>query len=134
MNPHDADLLADLREVAGRSPEPDWAAMETRLLAAFAEQRTADATAPVEPRRSRPWPWYAAAAVLMMAAAITWYPLDQRPVTPRPKPPETPRPSAPTLQSGVVESATTSAGPSLASRGLAAEIVKARPGMPRADA
>jgi hypothetical protein len=94
MTPPDdhAPLAADLRELGNATREPDWAPMEARLLAAFGappapQRRTGAGT--IVPG------WLAAAAVLLLAAAITWYPLDRGRHGPPPKPADPPRATPP---------------------------------------
>jgi hypothetical protein len=97
---HDQDperIAAELRDLAADTREPDWTAMEARLLDAFS---TNPPRATI--RRRMPvaiWQPVAAAAVIMLAAAITWYtpgtgrhtPLAPAPPPAPPRAPATPR-------------------------------------------
>jgi hypothetical protein len=88
------DIPAQLRELSAATPEPAWDAMEQRLLGAFAEQRASADCRPLPTSRSaaRPAMWRAAAAaVVVLAAAITFYPRPESRHVPAAKPAPAPR-------------------------------------------
>ena len=65
-DPHVSAALGELRDLPG---EPDWHAMEDRLTEAFAHR---SASAPQRSSSHAWWHWMAAAAVVFLAAAITF--------------------------------------------------------------
>jgi hypothetical protein len=91
--------LGELRDL---SREPDWRAMEERLLHAFDDQGTLTAASNL--RSPAWWRWTAAAAVIVFAAAITFYVPSSRfgaavpkgePLRPAATQPPPPSPNAP---------------------------------------
>jgi hypothetical protein len=81
--------LGDLRELPH---EPDWRAIEQRLLNVFEEPSLSQAAAPM--RSVAWWRWTAAAAVVCLAAAVTFYQPSSRFGAALPKP-EGSRPAPP---------------------------------------
>ena len=85
----DPDLISSLREQDEHTPQPDWDAMELRLLDAFANHRVTR-----EPRR---WRWVAAAAVVVLTAGASWRFVSFAPVAPTRSATETPHVETPRL-------------------------------------
>lgn len=102
--PTPREVLGELRDGIR---EPDWQRMEANLLTAFAARADAAPSEPpalaavTEPPvwiwRGRTWGWMGAAAVLVLAAAITFAPVprrDGKPPLPAPAPQPAPLPAA----------------------------------------
>jgi hypothetical protein len=66
----DEHLSSPLQELRQLTAEPDWNAMERRLVDAFADP---DRVASAQPAARLHWRWAAAAAAVVLAAAITYY-------------------------------------------------------------
>jgi hypothetical protein len=128
MNGHsDRSKVNALDELRELSHEPDWRAMEARLLDALDVQVTAQPPGRVRARAW--WHWTAAAAVIIFAAAVTFYapssrfgaalpkgeplrPLATRPATPPPNEPDrTTRPASPAAPEAPRRSKPTAAAP-----------------------
>ena len=67
--PDDEPLSPPLQELRPLTAEPDWDAMERRLMDAMANRRPAVAA---QPAARVSWRWVAAAAAVVMAAALTY--------------------------------------------------------------
>ena len=70
----ESHVRSALRDLAGLASEPDWEAMEARLLETFSQQQTHASTPHLHSRRVRSRWSIAAAATVLLAAAITFYP------------------------------------------------------------
>jgi hypothetical protein len=78
----DSNINTALAELRDFHCEPDWGAMEERLTHAFAIQ----ATVPLRRAGAQRWQWAAAAAIVFLAAAITFYLPSSRYGVAMPKP------------------------------------------------
>lgn len=86
-------LTDSLRELAAVIPEPNVNALEQRLLSAFVRQHDASKVGRVRNPQSPWWRW-AAAAVLVLSAAVTWYPVEPTRIVPSDVSNETPQDAA----------------------------------------
>jgi hypothetical protein len=89
-----AGVATEVSGLRDQVREPDWGAMERRLLAAFdghRQERRRERGAVLVTRRVRTWQPLAAAVVLGLAAAIVWYPVDRGRHGPAPPPVAAPK-------------------------------------------